>query len=83
MRVCLSCGAKLIGRSDKKFCNDGCRGFYNNSKNRSIKKSSTEFKYLSKTKEITEFLMLKKRIFALKIIYFVAKLCKIISNFEV
>ena len=30
---CLECGDKIIGRSDKKFCNDGCRNAYNNKQN--------------------------------------------------
>ena len=29
-RVCLECGALLLGRSDKKYCNDYCRNAYNN-----------------------------------------------------
>ncbi len=29
-RTCLSCGAVLHGRVDKKFCNDYCRNNYNN-----------------------------------------------------
>ncbi len=33
-RYCLECGAKLIGREDKKFCNDQCRNSYNNRLNR-------------------------------------------------
>jgi len=33
-RVCLDCGAKLLGRSDKKFCSDQCRNNYNNRINR-------------------------------------------------
>lgn len=31
-RLCLDCGQKLIGRSDKKFCDDACRSHYNNQK---------------------------------------------------
>lgn len=31
---CLECGEKLIGREDKKFCNDACRNTYNNKLNR-------------------------------------------------
>lgn len=31
---CLECGEKIIGRSDKKFCNDGCRNAYNNKHNK-------------------------------------------------
>ncbi len=33
-RICLDCGAKLLGRSDKKFCSDQCRNNYNNRINR-------------------------------------------------
>ena len=33
-RVCLDCGEKLLGRSDKKFCSDQCRNNYNNRQNR-------------------------------------------------
>jgi len=33
-RVCLDCGEKLRGRSDKKFCSDQCRNNYNNHLNR-------------------------------------------------
>lgn len=34
MANCLECGDKIIGRSDKKFCNDGCRNAYNNKQNK-------------------------------------------------
>lgn len=30
-KQCLQCGEALIGRIDKKFCNDHCRNTYNNS----------------------------------------------------
>lgn len=33
-RKCLSCGELLIGRSDKKFCNDSCRNNYHHLMNR-------------------------------------------------
>ena len=29
-RYCLECGTRLMGRIDKKFCNDQCRNNYNN-----------------------------------------------------
>ncbi|WP_028298288.1 hypothetical protein [Olivibacter sitiensis] len=29
-RTCLDCGKPLIGRADKKFCDDSCRSNYNN-----------------------------------------------------
>lgn len=31
---CLECGEKIIGRADKKYCNDGCRNAYNNKNNK-------------------------------------------------
>ncbi len=34
MGVCMECGEKIIGRADKKFCNDGCRNAYNNKHNK-------------------------------------------------
>jgi len=34
MQYCLECGDKIIGRADKKFCNDACRNAYNNNLNR-------------------------------------------------
>lgn len=32
--TCLECGTRLMGRIDKKFCNDQCRSVYNNRENR-------------------------------------------------
>lgn len=29
-KLCLQCSRKLVGRSDKKFCNDHCRNEFNN-----------------------------------------------------
>ena len=34
MSTCLECGDRIVGRSDKKFCNDACRNAYNNSQNK-------------------------------------------------
>ncbi|MET1055360.1 MAG: hypothetical protein ABWY16_08640 [Pedobacter sp.] len=34
MNYCLDCGGKLSGRLDKKFCDDYCRGHYNNQLNK-------------------------------------------------
>ena len=35
-RLCLDCGEKLRGRSDKKFCSDHCRNNYNNKLNKDV-----------------------------------------------
>lgn len=34
MHNCLECGERILGRIDKKFCNDGCRNAYNNKQNK-------------------------------------------------
>lgn len=31
---CLECGEKIVGRSDKKFCDDACRNAFNNKQNK-------------------------------------------------
>lgn len=31
---CLECGEKIVGRTDKKFCDDACRNSYNNKVNK-------------------------------------------------
>jgi predicted nucleic acid-binding Zn ribbon protein len=33
---CRDCGTKLLGRSDKKFCNDYCRNAYHGKQNRDV-----------------------------------------------
>lgn len=33
-KQCLECGNALMGRTDKKFCNDYCRNAYNNKRNK-------------------------------------------------
>jgi hypothetical protein len=36
-KQCLECGAKIVGRIDKKFCSDACRNSYNNKFNKDSK----------------------------------------------
>lgn len=33
-KKCPECGGIIVGRSDKKFCSDGCRNNYNNQQNK-------------------------------------------------
>lgn len=33
MKNCLECQKPLLGRTDKKFCDDGCRNTFNNRRN--------------------------------------------------
>ena len=36
-KLCLECGERIQGRSDKKFCTDYCRNSYNNKVNKDSK----------------------------------------------
>ena len=36
-KLCLECGERIHGRSDKKFCGDYCRNAYNNKVNKDSK----------------------------------------------
>lgn len=36
MKTCMECGKNLLGRIDKKFCDDGCRNAFNNRKNAEV-----------------------------------------------
>ncbi len=36
-KICLECGERIQGRSDKKFCSDYCRNSYNNKVNKDSK----------------------------------------------
>lgn len=81
-RVCLNCGTPIYGRSDKKFCSHNCRAYYNNI---IYKEKRDSARNNSKICYITEYLTLMhniKRNYPIKIIFFITKLCKIISNFE-
>ena len=35
-KTCLECGETLVGRADKKFCDDQCRSNYNNKANSDV-----------------------------------------------
>jgi len=39
MRMCLSCGAKVLGRTDKKFCSHYCKSSYHYVKNKEDEKN--------------------------------------------
>lgn len=45
-KKCLDCGRPISGRADKKFCDDGCRGNYNN------KRYSEDNNYLRRVNSI-------------------------------
>lgn len=47
-RHCLHCGKKLLGRIDKKYCDDYCRNAYNNSLNSQVNNVVKEINNLLK-----------------------------------
>jgi hypothetical protein len=52
-KFCLDCGEPILGRSDKKFCNDQCRNNYNNRINSSGTESVRKVNnYLKKNRKI-------------------------------
>jgi len=63
-RLCLRCGEKLVGRSDKRFCSTQCKSEYNNLRksekereilntNKILRKNRTILKKLSPTGKTT------------------------------
>lgn len=44
-KYCLECGKRVVGRADKKFCNDGCRNDFNNKQNGSANKIMKNINY--------------------------------------
>lgn len=51
--LCLECGDKIRGRSDKKFCNDACRSAYHNRKSKDVSNpQKTINKLLNKNRKI-------------------------------
>lgn len=54
---CQDCGTKLIGRIDKKFCNDQCRNNFNNRLNRDETAFMTQVnRHLRKNRRILKLL---------------------------
>jgi predicted nucleic acid-binding Zn ribbon protein len=54
-RFCLECGKRIVGRADKKFCDDACRNDFNNKQNgeanktskQQLQKAGFDFKYMT------------------------------------
>ncbi|MEZ5045641.1 MAG: hypothetical protein R2831_01470 [Chitinophagaceae bacterium] len=54
IKLCLFCNKKLVGRADKKFCNDSCRNNYNNKQNDEGKEVKTIINALKKNRKILQ-----------------------------
>ncbi len=78
---CPICGNKVVGRSDKKFCSDGCRVFYNNLKYRKKHKSISQNRDIAQVFTNAVFLNNEKSYLLLKILKVLSHLFKIISIF--
>ncbi len=82
-KKCPVCGEEIFGRSDKKFCSDDCRTYFNNARYRSKYKSISHDKDLSTIYSTTYLLYDKNARFLLKFILLVTLMCKIFYTFGV
>lgn len=58
LRICAYCHDKIRGRSDKKFCNDGCRNSFNNRLNGEVNASIREINSkLRKNRRVLESIL--------------------------
>lgn len=54
-KLCMACGREIVGRSDKRFCDDGCRNAYHNNKNSNPNRRVREInKQLRKNRKILD-----------------------------
>ncbi|MFL2571719.1 MAG: hypothetical protein ACJ0QL_07580 [Parvicellaceae bacterium] len=61
-RECLECSEKLMGRADKKFCNDQCRNSFNNNLNKDANEYVRKVNVvLRKNRRILQKLMPKEK----------------------
>ncbi len=78
---CLVCNRRIVGRSDKKFCSDACRLFYNNQSYRNKRK---KYNSIEEIKEIYSKCCLiydENNNLMLRIILFIVRFCKFLSKF--
>ncbi len=52
MKTCLECNQQFNGRSDKKFCSDGCRNVHNNKKKEKSSEVTTISYILKRNRQI-------------------------------
>ncbi len=79
VRRCPSCGKEVIGRTDKKFCSDECRIFYNNSarKRKRIRNQRKIRAIIANTRELER----ADARFLLKMLERISKVFKLLSTF--
>jgi len=78
---CPVCGKTIIGRSDKIFCCDDCRTYYNNGKMKENFHNAENYDILKKIERNCRYLSGKNATFLLKIILSITVICKIITTF--
>lgn len=80
-RHCKVCGEIITGRSDKMFCSYSCRVYYNNIEYRKRKLMYPGNQQVKKISTTLHIIQERNCLFLLKIVLFVAQVCKIISTF--
>jgi predicted nucleic acid-binding Zn ribbon protein len=78
---CPVCGKTIIGRSDKIFCCDDCRIYYNNGKMRENFHNAGNYNVLKKIERNCRYLSGRNATFLLKIILSISVMCKIMTTF--
>ena len=82
-KMCPVCGGEIHGRTDKKFCSDDCRIYYNNIRYRNKNKSLSQDKDLATIYSTTLLLYEQNSRFLLKFLLSAANICKIFYTFGV
>ncbi len=82
-KYCKVCGGIITGRSDKIFCTDSCRIYFNNIKYRNKRRIYDNNIRLKKICSATRFISEQDSLFLLKIVLAVAQICKIMSTFDI
>lgn len=81
-RRCPVCGAKVIGRSDKKYCCDECRVYAGNQRGKKARDSMHKNPQIGAIEQNLLLMNTEKGLKYIKLICTLTKFCKIMYTFE-
>ncbi|MBQ7772999.1 MAG: hypothetical protein IJ383_02880 [Bacteroidales bacterium] len=82
MKLCPVCGGKVIGRSDKKYCSDGCRILAANRRGNEARKRLRENDAVYSINRDLKALDGRRGGRYIKFIALITRFCKILYKFE-
>lgn len=82
VRLCPVCGERVIGRSDKKYCCDGCRIAAANRRGNEAKRRLRESDAVSSINRDLKVLEGGRGLRYIKFIALITRFCKILYKFE-